>query len=269
MPKIYSFNDFIKHIYGKNESIFTCVLGKNETGKTDFNLLQMEYIHDLGIAQHFGSNMRSVKADFEIAFIEDFETLEKTCRMLNPDPKKHGLKKFFYFMSEIGKALPRDEAWRNTKFIGKMQTVRKYGLSMLTDAIDRVDARVLSPRFFHGEFEKPLKDHKKFAIYRDYTTGREFQFKDIPKTRIEYDTYETANFYMEPQVPEDAIVPLNKEHEVVKKYMETGSWVKTGVHRQEGKRDLLKVLEYHFTHCLNSIHEETQPIEESSTANAE
>jgi hypothetical protein len=269
MPRVYSFNDFIKEIYGKHQSIFTCVLGSNETGKTDFNLLQMERIHDLGVASHFGTNMRSVQADFEITFIEDFETLKKTCKMLNPDAKKYGLKKFFFFGSEIGKWAARDRAWENTDLIKELQTVRKYGLSMLTDAIDRVDARVLSKRFFRGEYEKPYKDNKKFAIFRDYTNDRVYQFKDIPKTRIDYDTYETANLFMKPQVPEDAIVPMNKEHEVVKRYMEFGSWKKAGVHPQEGKRDLFKVLDYHYKNCLLFIHEEPQQIEESSTASAE
>ena len=254
MPRVYSFNSFIKHIYGKNESVFTCVVGENETGKTDFNLLQMERIHDLGIGHSFGSNMKSIKADFEIAFIEDFETLEKTCRMLNPDPKKYGLKKFIFFGSEIGKWAPRDQAWKNVEFIEKLQTVRKYGLSMLTDAIDRVDARVLHKRFFAGLFEKPLKSNKKFAIYEDWTNGQTFQFKDIPKTKIEYDTYETANFYMVPQVGE-ALVPLNPQHRIVKKYLESGSWKKADIHPQEGKRALSAVLDYHMKHCLHDIPE--------------
>lgn len=268
MPRVYSFNSFIKHIYGVNESTFTCVVGENETGKTDFNLLQIERMHDLGIGHRFGSNMKSLKADFEIDLIQDFETLEKTCRMLNPNPKKHGLKKYFFFGSEIGKWAPRDQAWKNTEFIEKLQTVRKYGLSMLTDAIDRVDARVLSKRFFAGIFEKPMKNNKKFATFEDWTTGQKFQFKDIPKTRIEYDTYETANFYMTPQVPEDAVIPLNPEHEIVKEYMKHGSWKKANIHPQEGKRATLAVLEYHYKHCLPSIHEETphkEPVESTST----
>jgi len=255
MPRVYTFNSFIKHLYGKNQSVFTSVVGKNETGKTDFNLLQMERIHDLGIGHSFGSNMQSLKADFPIAFIQDFETLEKTCRMLNPDPKKHGLKKFFFFGSEIGKWAPRDQAWKNVELIEKLQTVRKYGLSMLTDAIDRVDGRVLNKRFFAGLFEKPLKSNKKFAIYEDWTTGQTFQFRDIPKTRIEYDTYETANFYMSPQLPESAVVPLNPQHEIVKKYLECGSWKKADIHPQEGKRAIAAVLKYHMKHCLHDIQE--------------
>jgi len=268
MPIIYSFNDFIKHIYGKNESVFTGVVGQNETGKTDFNLLIMERLHDLGIGHKFASNMNTLKADFEILFIEDFETLETTCRMLNPDPKKYGLKKFIFFGSEIGKWAARDKAWLNVDLIGKFQTVRKYGLSMLTDAIDRIDARIFSPRFFAGYFEKPFKDNKKFATWKDWTTGQEYQFKDIPKTRIEYDTYETANFYMKPQVPENAIVVLNREHEIVKEYMIHGSWKKAGIHPQEGKRAQLAINKYHFEHCLPSIHKapmDKEIVEPSST----
>ena len=267
MPRVYSFNGFIKQIYGRNESVFTCVVGENETGKTDFNLLQMERIHDLGIGYRFGSNMKSLKTDFEIEFIEDFETLEKTCRMLNPDPKKYGLKKFFFFGSEIGKWAPRDQAWKNTEFIEKLQTVRKYGLSMLTDAIDRVDARILNKRFFAGLFEKPLKSNKKFGVYNNWTTGQTFQFKDIPKTRIDYDTYETANFYMSPQVPDSAIVPLNPEHLIVKKYLKYGSWKKADIHPQEGKRALRKVLEFHMKECLHDIQEpvETKAVTEAVT----
>lgn len=270
MPRVYTFNSFIKHIYGKNESVFTCVVGENETGKTDFNLLQMERIHDLGLAEGFGSNMKSLKSDFKIDLIEDFETLEKTCRMLNPNPKKHGLKKYIFFGSEIGKWAPRDQAHKNTFLIEKLQTVRKYGLSMLTDAIDRVDARVLSKRFFAGLFEKPSKNNKKFAIYEDWGNGQTFQFKDIPKTRIEYDTYETANFYMTPQVPENIRIPMNPEHEIVKKYLECGkSWKKAGIHPQEGKRARDKVLEFHMEQCLHNIQEEdttkavSEPIADS------
>lgn len=265
--RIYGFNDFIKHIYGKSQSVFTCVVGKNETGKTDFNLLQMERIHDLGIGHRFGSNMRSLNADFEIDFIEDFQTLEKTCRMLNPDPKKHGLKKYFFFGSEIGKWAPRDQAWRNTDLIEKLQTVRKYGLSMLTDAIDRVDARILHPRFFAGLFEKPFKDNKKFATFEDWSTGRTFQFKDIPKTKIDYDTFETANFFMNPQIEEGIAIPLSPEHEIVKKYLENGSWKAADIHPQEGKRAILKVLNFHMKHCLHSMPEHIEQ-EDNSTVPA-
>jgi len=247
---IDSFHAFVKDLYGYDESVNTCVLGPNETGKTDFNLLIMQTIYDLGISKHFGSNLKDLSADFEIQHITDFETLKKTCKMLNPNPAKYGLKKFVFFGSEIAKWASRDTAWLNTDLIKELQTVRKYGLCFLTDAIDRVDKRILNPRFFAGEFQKPFKRNKKFAIYKDYSNHSITRFTDIPKTQIEFNTYEEAEFFMKPQNPDKASIPLNYEHEIVKKYMDLGSWAKVGVHRQEGKRCLLKVLGYHFTHCL-------------------
>jgi len=274
MPRVYDFNDFIKWVYGKEGSIFTCCLGPNGSGKTEFNLLQMERIHDLGLGVRYGSNMpipEALKPNFDIDFIEDLETLEKTCRMLNPSPVTHGMKKYFFFLSELGKFVPKDEAWKeeNRKFIQKLQTVRKFGLCLLSDAIDRVDARVLSPSFFNGRFDKPFSENPQFATYKDFRTGRKFEFKSIPKCTTWFDTYYTANFYLHPQVPEDAIIPLNREHEIVKLYLETGSWKKAGVHPQEGKRAQLAVNKYHFDHCLPSIHEETSQTKESSTASTD
>lgn len=263
-----TFTDFVKSIYGPRQSTFTCVLGKNETGKTDLNLLIMEKLHDLGIYHAFGSNMRSLEADFEIEFIEDFKTLEQRCRMLNPNPNKYGLKKYLFFGSEIGKWAPKDQAWKNVALIEKLQTVRKYGLSMLTDAIDRVDARVLSPRFFAGEFEKKTKKH---AFYTDYKTGERITLIDIPRTKIKFDTFETANFYMEPQTDNLIAGSLTPELEIAKKWLEFGSWKKAGIHTEKGKRAIKKSLELLFSLLGTIDHKELEqeiqkafPIEENS-----
>ena len=63
---------------------------------------------------------------------------------------------------------------------------------------------------------------------------------------------------MEPQVSDDAIVPLNPEHKIVKEYLKHGSWKAADIHPQEGKRAVSKVLEYHMKYCLHSIQE---PVE--------
>lgn len=274
MPRIFEFNDFIKDTYGKAGSIFTCVLGPNGTGKTSFNLLQMERIHTLGLGAGYGSNMPipdHLKPSFKMDFIEDLETLEKTCRMLNPRPEKEGMKKYFFFLSELGKFIPKDEAWReeNRKFIQKLQIVRKFGLCLISDAIDRVDGRVLGASFFNGQFTKPFPDNPQFAKYKDFRSGRVINFTDIPKCEMWFDTYYTANFYLHPQVPEDATVPMNESHKIVKSYMDTGSWKKTGVTTQQGKRELFKVLEYHYTHCLPSVHSTPSDKAESESVSIE
>jgi hypothetical protein len=266
MPRIYDFNDFIKHLYGQKNSVFTCVTGPNGSGKTEFNLLQLERIHELGLGVRYGSNMpipEHLKPDFEMDFIEDFETLEKICQMLNP-PNTRTIKKYFFFLSELGKFVPKDEAWKkdNIKFIQKLQTPRKIGLNMLTDAIDRVDGRVLSPMFFNGEFKKPYSDNPKYAKYKDYRSGRTFTFKDIPKCKMWFDTYYSANFYIDKQTDENKIVILNPEHELIREYLKTESWRKAGIETKKGKRAVLAVLKYHMAHCLNSGHEQEQPLPE-------
>ena len=60
---------------------------------------------------------------------------------------------------------------------------------------------------------------------------------------------------MEPQSPRDLSVPLNPEHEIVRKYLETESWKKAGIHPQTGKVAVLKVLKFHLDHCLRTAHE--------------
>lgn len=259
LAKKMTLDDFIKQTYNKKfQSVWTCTLGANQSGKTDWNLYQMERLHALGLADGFGSNM-PLTASFDIDFIEDFETLKKRCQMLNPDPEKHGIKRYFFLASEMGDWAPKDQPWLNVKFIKELQQVRKYGLSFLGDAIDRVDSRILNEKHFHGFFEKVNKAKPQFAVYYDWFNGNKVKLKNIPKTKIKFNTWYSASFYMEPQVASDAIVPLNPEHKIVLKYLDAGSWKAAGVHPQEGKRAIEKVLKFHMSKCLHSL-----VVEESS-----
>lgn len=217
------------------------VLGKNQSGKTDFILYMMEILHDLGLMDAFGSNM-PMEAPFHVDFIEDWQTLEKTCRMLNPDPNKKGLKKYFFFGSEMGKWLPKDEAWRNTKFIKSLQTVRKFGLNWAGDAISRVDARALNDMHFNGCFRKISPTNPRIAYYDDWENNERTYLYEIPRTKIKFDTFYSASFYMEPQTDEN-IIPINKDHEIAFKYLDNDcSWKKTGIDTQTGRRALIATL---------------------------
>lgn len=220
----------------------------------------MERIHALGLGDGFGSNIPDLEASFDIDFIEDFATLKKRCQMLNPDPEKYGIKRYFFLGSEMGDWAPKDQPWLNVKFIKELQQVRKYGLSFLGDAIDRVDSRILNEKHFHGYFEKVNKARPQFAIYYDWFNRRKVTLRNIPRTKIGFNTWYSANFYMDPQVSSDAIIPLNAEHKLVIEYLEKGSWSKAGIHPQEGKRAINKVLDYHLTHCLHAISEEPPVI---------
>ncbi len=259
MAKRKSLDDFLKSAYKRKfQSVWTCTLGANQSGKTDWNLYQMERLHALGLADGFGANIPDLEASFKIDFIEDFESLKKRCQMLNPNPEKHGIKRYFFLGSEMGDWAPKDQPWLNVRFIKELQQVRKYGLSFLGDAITRVDSRILNEKHFHGCFEKVNKANPKIAVYYDWFNRRKVKLYNIPRTSIKFNTWYSANFYMTPQVPSDAIVPLNPEHEIVKKYLECGSWKSVGISTQEGKRATEKVLRYHMDHCLHGIHEESK-----------
>ncbi len=256
MEQRRTLDDLIKRIYHKKfQSVFTCTLGANQSGKTDWNLYQMERIRALGLGDGFGANM-PLEASFDIDFIEDFETLKKHCQMLNPDPERYGIKRYFFMGSEMGDWAPRDQPWLNVKFIKELQQVRKYGLNFLGDGIARIDQRILNEKHFHGFFEKVNKARPQFAVYNDWFNRKKVKLYDIPRTSIGFNTWYSANFYMEPQLADNATLPLNPEHEIVKKYLDHGSWKKAGVYTQEGKRALQKVLRFHFTHCLHTLHQE-------------
>lgn len=249
-------DDFIKKIFHRRvQSVCIAVLGKKQSGKTDFMLHLMDRLHELKLMDGFGSNM-PMETSFEVDFIEDFQTLKKRCQMLNPTPNTKGIKRYLYFGSEMGKWLPKDQAWRNVDFIEELQTIRKYGLSFAGDAIDRVDGRVLNETHFDGCFRKYNQKNPTVAIYEDWQTGERTFLKNIPRTTIGFDTWYSANFYMEPQTAEHLKIPLSPEHEIVKKYREVGSWKKADIHPQEGKRAVLKVLDFHLSHCLHELAEE-------------
>lgn len=213
----------------------------------------MERIHALGLGDAFGANIPDLKADFDIDFIEDFQTLKQRCQMLNPNPEKQGLKRYFFLGSEMGDWAPKDQPWLNVKFIKELQQVRKYGLSFLGDAIARVDSRILNEKHFHGYFEKLSKANPTVAIYHDWFNQRRTTIVNIPRTSIGFNTWHSASFFMEPQNPDVAHIPLNREHEIVKKYLESESWKKAGIDTQTGRRAVFAVLQYHMDHCLSAI----------------
>ena len=260
-----SLKALIKKIYSKKkQSVWTVTLGKKQTGKTNFVLKQLELIHELGLADAFGSNVESLKAPFEIDFINNFQTLKERCQMLNPDPEKHGIKRYFFFGSEMGKWLPRDQPWRNVEFIEELQLVRKIGLNWLGDGINRIDARVVNETHFDGYFKKVSITRPDIATYHDYATGRTSTIYGIKPTTLVYNTWESCNFYMEPQTEERELF-LNPDHQIVQQYLDADcSITKTGLHSNLVKRARDNVLKHYFKYHVHNTPQEIQAVEGSS-----
>ena len=258
--------DLMKKIYTrKKQSVWTVTLGKKQSGKTNFNLKQMELLNELKLADGFGTNLKSLEASFEVDFIEDFQTLKARCQMLNPDPEKHGIKRYFFFGSEMGKWLPRDQPWRNVKFIEELQLVRKIGLNWLGDGINRIDSRVVNETHFDGLFTKVSIMRPDIATYHSFSNRQTIMIHDIKRTKLSYNTWESCNFYMEPQT-EGTDIPLNSDHQIVKQYLAAGcSIAKTGLHANEVKRARDRVLQYYWKHHLEPSTDTDKAVVESSS----
>ena len=259
--------DLVKKIFTKRkQSVWVFAVGKKQSGKTDFMLRLMELLFELGLVDGFGSNVESLEAPFEVDFIQDYQTLKTRCEMLNPDPEKHGIKRYLYFCSEMGKAFPQDQPWENSKFIAKLQTVRKIGLNWLGDGINRIDQRIVSADHFDGKFKKVSITRPDIATYHDFSTGQRLTVQGIKRTTLKFNTWESSNFYMEPQTDKNTEIPLNADHLIVKQYIEADcSIAKTGLHSQVVKRARDNVLRYYFKHHLQPTNDEEKPVIEPAS----
>lgn len=265
-----SLKSLLQRIYSRRkESTWTVTLGKKQSGKTNFNLRQMELLHELGLFDGFGSNIKTLETYFDVDFIQDFPTLKERCQMLNPNPAKHGLKRYLFFGSEMGKWLPQDQPWRNTEFIEELQLVRKVGLNWIGDGINRIDKRVINETHFDGIFTKVSITRPDIATYRDFTRGTLITIYGIKPTTLTYDTYESCNFFMEPQSEERAVV-LNEDHLIVEKYLDSDCVIsKTGLHSQTVKRARDRVLQYYFKHYVYNNPPTVDESIEKATSTAE
>lgn len=237
-------NNLLTQIFNKKyHSVFIAILGPNQSGKTAMALYLMEMCYFLGLYKVFAGNVPLIDPPFPYTFIEDLPTLKRFCQMQKD--------RVLFLGDEMGSWAPKDQPWLNVKIIQELQQVRKYKLSFVGCAIDRVDSRVLNEKHFHGYFDKQSKNRQDRAIYVNWMYHWKGKIYDIPNTSVNYDTYYSAMFYMTAR--ENAEIPLSPEHEIVKKYLKFGSWKLADVHPQEGKRAIGKVLRFHFENCITNI----------------
>lgn len=255
-----TFKTLVGEIFNKKfHSVFVAILGPNQSGKTALALYIMELLYAMGIYEVFAGNVIfDSEPPFPYTYIDNLPDLKRFCQSQK--------KRVLFLGDELGSWAPKDQPWLNVEFIRELQQVRKYKLSFLGCAIARVDSRILNEKHFHGYFEKPSKIRQDIAIYYDWLKNRRAKVYNIPNTTIAYDTYQSAMFYMEGK--QQSEIPLSPEHEIVKKYLELGSWKAAGIHQQEGKRAIVKVLQFHFKNCLTQKlpGKETETVTESQTA---
>ena len=166
------------------------ILGRRATGKTDFSFLLAEMLFRLGLIKYFASNTLVYEAPFLIDRITNLEDLESWCKN-NNGPK-------LYILDEAGKALRRRTPMSglNIQLIDNLQILRKYKLSLILIAPNEkyIDNAALGSDILDGHFIKPYFSNPKVAIYSDRIEDLNLPIKNIPRTGIKFDTWDSAPF---------------------------------------------------------------------------
>jgi len=88
----------------------------------------------------------------------------------------------------------------NVKIINELQILRKYKLSLIIVTVDQkyTDNAILGTDLLDGIFTKPLFQNPKLALYDDNLEELQGSLRDIPKTSIKFDTWDSAPFTEKP-----------------------------------------------------------------------
>jgi len=187
---------FIRYLFNRQTSSFLTVLGRRETGKTNWSLVILEILHYYLGFKHFSTNIDIINDQgIGIRPINNLDALTDWC-------KTNKGRKLFVF-DEIGRTVKRRSPMSslNVKLIGELQILRKYKLSIIACTIDEkyVDNAILGTDILDGSFlkpyifDQPIKNQR-IALYHDLLKKLDKTIYAIPATSIEFDTWGTAVF---------------------------------------------------------------------------
>jgi hypothetical protein len=204
------FVSIITHLFTRATSAFLIIFGRRETGKTDFSLLIAEILYGKGIMEHFATNIKIENVPFDIKHITNLDDLRLWCR---ETPGK----KLFIF-DEFGKAFRRRTPMSslNVKLIDELQILRKHKLSTIAVTVDEkyIDQTALGSDVLDGVFIKPDYKNPKVALYVDNLEDFKKRIIGIPRTSLDFDTWDVAPFKEHGE----------KEKPAFKEEMKAGLW---------------------------------------------
>ena len=184
------FTDIITHLFTRGTSAFIIIFGRRETGKTDFGLLIAEILHGKGVIENFATNIKIYDAPFPFRHITNLDDLRLWCREVPG-------RKLFIF-DEFGKAFRRRTPMSslNVKLIDELQILRKYKLSTIAITVDEkyIDQTALGSDVLDGVFMKTDYKNPKVALYLDNLENFRKRITDIPRTSVNFDTWDVAPF---------------------------------------------------------------------------
>jgi len=184
------FIDLITSLFTRGTSAFLIIFGRRETGKTDFSLLIAEILFQKSVIENFASNIKIYNSPFPIKHITNLDDL----RLWTGDT----VGKKLFIIDEFGKAMRRRTPMSslNIKLIDEFQTLRKFKLSTIAVTVDEkyIDSTALGSDILDGIFIKPNYKNPKVAIYLDTLESFRKRINDIPRTSVDFDTWDVAPF---------------------------------------------------------------------------
>jgi len=113
--------------------------------------------------------------------------------------------KKLFILDEVGKSFPRRTpmAKLNIEMIKRLQTMRKYKLSLIFDTIDPTytDSAFLGTAILDGVFTKPGFKTSKIVLYDDLLEDFHLEFYGVPRTHVKFDTWDSADFTLTRKKP--------------------------------------------------------------------
>jgi len=166
------------------------ILGRRDTGKTDFSLLIMETLQKFNVISCSATNIKIYESPFSIEHITNLEDLEFWCR--NNTGRK------LFILDEAGKSLRRRTPMSglNIKLLDNLQILRKYKLSLIMIAPHEkyVDSATLGSDVLDAIILKPYFKNRKIALYQNVLENEETWITEIPPTQLKFNTWDVAPF---------------------------------------------------------------------------
>jgi len=237
------FLNLIKYLWRRGvskDSVFVIIFGRRGTGKTDFSLLLCEILYNLGIIQHFATNIKIYDSPFPIEHINNLDDLTLWA-------ETHTGRKMF-ILDEAGRSMARRTPMSkiNVEILKKLQIIRKYKLSLqfVTPNEAYIDSATLGSDILDGVFRKPNFRNQKILLYLDNLEGFRVSIYGIPSTSIKFDTWDSADFTLKRII----LNPLfsDQDHALLWRWANGETLKEIGVHPEAFRRITRKFLKEHL-----------------------
>jgi len=188
-PQANNLEKRVLHLF-KQLSVCIMIMGRRGSGKTDFALLIMETLNKFGVMAAFATNVKIHSSTFHIEHITNLEDLRFWCQN-NQGPK-------LFIFDEAGKSIRRRTPMSklNVEMLDQLQILRKFKLSLILIAPhDKyIDSATLGSDVLDAIIIKHNPRNPRVALYRNIFENFEVWFTDIPRTQVDFDTWDVAPF---------------------------------------------------------------------------